>query len=72
MEFNEFLFKLLDLINKSSNNISITFTPQKEYTIDVLVSINDDVVVDTAIYTGNFSEENKKMIKIINVISEYC
>lgn len=72
MEFNEFLLKILDLINNSSNNISITFTLQKGHIIDILVSVCDDVIVDTSMNTDCFSEENKKMAKIINAISEYC
>lgn len=72
MNFNEFLFKMLDLINKSSNDINISFTPQKGHIIDILVSVYDDVIVDTSINADCFSEESKKMAKIINAISEYC
>ena len=70
--FNEFLFKILDLINKSSRNINVVFTPQKGHIIDVLVSVDCDVIAETSINTNCFSNENKKMTKIINVISEYC
>lgn len=72
MSFNEFLFKMLDLINKSSNDINISFTPQKGHIIDIFVSVYDDVIVDTSINADCFSEESKKMTKIINAISEYC
>ena len=73
MNFNDFLFKVFDLLNKTNSNISITLTPQKGGIIDILVCVYDDVIVDTFTDINSFSEkEKRKMIKIINAINEHC
>ena len=73
MTFNDFLFRVFDLLNNSNSNINITLTPQKGGVIDILVSIQEGVIVDTAIDLHSFPEENKgKMNKIIAAINEYC
>ena len=73
MTFNEFLFRVFDLLNKSNSNINITLTPQKGGIIDILVSIQEDVIIDTSMDIHSFPEENKgKMTKIIDVINKYC
>ena len=73
MNFNDFLSGMFDLMNKSNGNIDIKLTPQKGYIIDILVSVNDDVIIDTAIDIHSFPEtENGKLNKIIRAISEYC
>lgn len=69
MSFNSFLNEVFDLLNKT-NNIKITLTPQKGGVIDILVSVQDDVIVDTSMVYG--FQEDTKMVKIINAIKEYC
>ena len=70
--FNDFLLKMLDLVNNSSNDISIKLASQKGHVIDVLVSVDDDVVADTSLNVIDFSKEVGKAGKIIDVIREHC
>lgn len=73
MDFNNFVSKILDLTNQANGNIKVTFSLQKGYIIDILVSVYDDVIVDTSIDIYSFPEaEKSKMAKIINAIGEYC
>lgn len=73
MDFRDFMFRVLDLMNKSNGNINVKLTPQKGYIIDILVSVYDDVIIDTSINIHSFPEtEEGKMNKIIRAISEYC
>ena len=71
MSFNEFLLKVFDLLNET-NNISIMLTPQKGGIIDILVSVQEDVIADTSIAYDFLEKDKVKMIKIINAIKEYC
>lgn len=73
MNFNNFVTKVLELMDKTNSNIVIKFTPQKGYIIDILVSVDDDVIIDTSINTQPcLGTEENKMAKIIRAISEYC
>lgn len=70
MKFNQFLHELYNLIN-SHNGLKITFEVQKNNIIDILVSIYEDVILETSINTSSDKEEDK-MKKIIYAINEYC
>ena len=71
MYFITFLNELYNLINKPNSDIKVIFDVKKDNNIDILVSVHDDVIIDTSINTKSSSDKNK-MKRIVYAINEYC